>query len=83
MGTAGFFNQKGGRPMPVAKKAKSPTGKPSKKKEAVKDFEKGKTSGGKRTSAYTKKKAPAKKAAPKRKYGMDAPARRREKKAGL
>ena len=68
--------------MAAAKKVKSPTGKPSKKKDAVKDFEKGKTSGGKRTSAYTKK-TPAKKAAPKRKYGMDAPARRREKKAGL
>jgi len=69
--------------MAAAKKVKSPTGKPSKKKDAVKDFEKGKVGGGKRTSPYTKKTPAKKKAAPKRKYGNDAPARRREKKAGL
>ncbi len=65
-------------------KAKSPTGKPSKKKAAVEKFEKtGKAAGGKKTSAYSKAPMNKKKAAPKRKYGMDAPARRREKKAGL
>lgn len=70
--------------MAERKKVKSPTGKPSKVRSEVKDFDKGKAGGGKRTSAYTKKKpATKKKATPKRKYGMDAPARRREKKAGL
>lgn len=63
-----------------AKSVPSPTGKPSKKKDAVKDFEKGDASGGERKSAYTKKKPAAKKKpAKKRKYGQDAVARRREK----
>jgi hypothetical protein len=65
--------------MAVRKKVPSPTGKPSKKKDAVKDFEKGDASGGSRKSAYTKKTPAKKKAAPKRKYGQDAVARRREK----
>jgi len=43
------------------KKAPSPTGKASKPKQAYKDYMKGKKTGGKRTSAYTAKKTPAKK----------------------
>jgi len=39
----------------ATKKVPSPTGKPSKKREEIKEFEKtGKASGGKKTSAYTK-----------------------------
>lgn len=53
--------------MAAAKKVKSPTGRPSKKKEAVKDFEKGDAGGGSRKSAYTKKKTTAKKPASKSK----------------
>jgi hypothetical protein len=43
----------------VTKKAKSPTGRPSKKKAGVKEFDEGRKSAGSRKSAYTgKKKAP-------------------------
>lgn len=44
-----------------AKKAKSPTGRPSKVSKAMKDFDKGKKVAGKKASAYTKKKVAKKK----------------------
>lgn len=68
------------------KKVPSPTGKPSKKRSEIEEFEKnpGKaTGGGGRKSEYSKPKPKSKTkkdTKPKRKYGMDAPARRREKK---
>ena len=50
-----------------AKKAKSPTGRPSKVRPEVKAFDKGGAGGGKRTSAYSKKPNPATKNPAKRK----------------
>lgn len=65
----------------MGKSVPSPTGKPSKKKAAVKRFEKGDAGGGKRKSEYSRKDSERKRPTerPQRKYGNDAPARRRER----